>query len=141
MIEVVARVEQADEKHMWLQRNTGSQCQRCLQGNGCGGAIWGKLLSSRSLLRLPNHLDAKRGQRLRLTISESRFLWMTALAYLLPLIWLLVVAGLGHYWWGEGGSISAAVLAIFAWVVVVRGVLMPLTAANVFQGAEQSLIL
>ncbi|RLA09666.1 MAG: hypothetical protein DRQ54_02005 [Gammaproteobacteria bacterium] len=140
MIEVIARVEQADKKYIWLQRNNSSQCQRCQQGNGCGGAIWGKLLPVGKLLRLPNQLGAQTGNRLRLTISESRFLWMSALAYFLPLIWLLTLAGVGHFLGGEVGAITAAGLAIAAWLVAVRSLLVPLTAANIFQGVEQALV-
>lgn len=140
MIEVVAHIERADEKYIWLKKNNRSECQRCQEGTGCGGAIWGQLLSAGSLLKLPNQLQASSGARLRLTISESRFLWMSALAYFLPLVWLLCVAGLGHYWGGEAWAVAGALLALVFWLVAVRRLLVPLTAANIFQGVEQTLL-
>ncbi len=137
MIEVVASVQKANDQHLWLKKNDGSQCQRCRQGNGCGGAIWGKLLSTNSLLRIPNDVQARDGDRLRLTISESRFVWISALAYFFPLVWLILAAGIGHYWYSEPGAIAAAVLAAGVWLVSMRGLLVSLTAARVFRGVQQ----
>ena len=140
MIEVVARVERADDQHIWLQRNDGSQCQRCQQGNGCGGAIWGKLLSANTLLKLPNHVHAQSGNRLRLTISESRFLRISVIAYLLPLLWIISAAGLGHYWRGEISAIFAAIVAIAIWLVIARGLVVSFTTSNALQDVEQTLL-
>ncbi|MBV1889567.1 MAG: SoxR reducing system RseC family protein [Gammaproteobacteria bacterium] len=140
MIEVTARVERADEKFVWLMRNMDSQCQRCRQGSGCGGAIWGKLLSSRQRLKLPNRVNAVAGSRLRLSISESHLLWSSLLAYLLPLIWLIAAAGGGHYGYGDAGAIGAALVATIIWLTSFRRMVTSHSSARVFQSVDQTLL-
>ncbi|MEL0083269.1 MAG: SoxR reducing system RseC family protein [Gammaproteobacteria bacterium] len=140
MIEVTTRVERANDRYIWLQRNTGSNCQRCQQGQGCGGAIWGRLISANSLLRLPNQLHAQPGNRLRLTISESRFLWMTAIAYLLPLLLIVIAAGLGHYWKDDLGALILSLFAGVSWITLLRTLITPISATTLLQGADQTLL-
>ena len=140
MIEVTARVERADEQFVWLGRNVDSQCQRCRQGNGCGGQIWGKLLPGRQLLKLPNRENATAGSRLRLSISESNLLWSSLLAYLLPLIWLIGAAGGGHYWFGDAGAMMAALVASLLWLVSFRRIAISRSAGKLFQGVAQTLL-
>ena len=140
MIEITTRVERADDRYIWLQRNTGSNCQRCQRGKGCGGAIWGRLLSANSLLRLPNQLRAQPGNRLRLTISESRLLWMSVIAYLLPLLWIVFAAGLGHYWKGDIGALSLSLVAGVSWITLLRTLITPIGATTLLQGADQTLL-
>ncbi|MBL4622347.1 MAG: SoxR reducing system RseC family protein [Immundisolibacteraceae bacterium] len=140
MIEVTARVERADEQFVWLMRNIDSNCLRCRQGNGCSGAIWGKLLSSRQLLKLPNRVNAAAGNRLRLSIKESHLLRTSLLAYLLPLIWLIATAGSGHYWYGDAGAILAALIGTIVWLIGFRRLVASQSAGRVFQNMAQTLM-
>ena len=139
MIEVTARIERADEQFVWLKRNIDSQCQRCRQGNGCGGEIWGKLLPVKQLLKLPNQVNAKAGSRLRLSIVEADLLWSSLLAYLLPLIWLILVAGIGHYWFGDAGAIAAAALGSLVWLLGFRYLVGSHSTGKIFRNVTQTL--
>ncbi len=67
-------------------------------------------------------------------------MWMAAVAYLLPLLWLLVATGMGHFWYGEAGAVSGGVVALISWLMVARTVLVPWVATGVFQGVEQTLV-
>ena len=140
MIEVTARVERADKQFVWLTRNVDSQCQRCRQGNGCGGAIWGKLLPVKQLLKLPNRANAIAGSRVRLSIVESHLLWTSLLAYLLPLVWLILAAGSGHHWFGDVGASVAALLAGLVWAVGFRYLVASHSTGRIFQSVAQTLI-
>ena len=101
MIEEQAIVVDVDRDMALLEIVRSKPCGLCGQTRGCGVSIWGRLLGHRnSVVRAENQINAQAGDSVVVGIDEKALLASSLAAYGVPLISLLVGAGLG-------GSFSA----------------------------------
>lgn len=72
-------------------------CGRCHEEGGCGSNLLNESLRPQKLniYRLPNRIDAKVGDAVMIAVPEGAVLRAALLAYLLPLLFLIVGAALG----------------------------------------------
>lgn len=102
MIEEQAIVVDVDRDMALLEIVRSKPCGLCGQTRGCGVSIWGRLLGHRiSVVRAENQINAQAGDSVVVGIDEKALLASSLAAYGVPLISLLIGAGLG-------GSFAAA---------------------------------
>lgn len=121
MIEETATVVRVESGVAWVSSKSRSACGHCGSGNDCGTAMVAKLFGEReNLLRLDNRLDARPGEQVVIGVSDALLLKASALAYLLPLLFLIAMVALGQMMGlGEGlGSLLGFVgLGFGLWAV------------------------
>lgn len=102
MIEELATVTRLSDSHVWLQADRRIGCERCESGQGCGGGLLGKLVSSRGIdiavpLNQGAHMpDLVAGDTVVIGFHEASLLQGSLLAYGLPMLVMLVGAGLAN---------------------------------------------
>lgn len=102
MIEEQAVVVGVERDVALLEIVRSKPCGLCGQTRGCGVSLWGRLLGHRnSVVRAENQINAQAGDSVVVGIDEKALLTSSLAAYGVPLISLLVGAGLG-------GSFAAA---------------------------------
>ncbi|MEQ1526292.1 MAG: SoxR reducing system RseC family protein [Gallionella sp.] len=95
MLETRATVIKLEGQHAMVESDNVSSCKQC-QGKGCGSSKLGQLFcASPRLFKVENSIQAKVGDEVVVAIGEGIVLRGIALAYLLPLLLLLVGAALG----------------------------------------------
>ncbi|MDZ4730950.1 MAG: SoxR reducing system RseC family protein [Xanthomonadales bacterium] len=103
MIEQQGRVLELQAQLVKVALGATSGCPACDAGQGCGGGIFGKLVSRKEQTLLldhnlqDGHLQLEPGQAVIVGISEAFFLKLLARLYLVPLLAALCGAALGHY--------------------------------------------
>jgi sigma-E factor negative regulatory protein RseC len=110
MIETSARVVSADNGKVLVEPSGESGCGGCKSRNSCGVSGLGKYFSShRSAIEVKCDSGIRAGDELQLSMSESDLLKAGLLAYLLPSVLALVVAGIAaSLGWGDVGAVFGA---------------------------------
>ncbi|MBB6523709.1 SoxR reducing system RseC family protein [Pseudoteredinibacter isoporae] len=112
MIQEDGRIIAVADDHLWLQTTQKTTCDSCQGRHACGQRLLQNLNESHGLLKVPL-MDAaatafKQGETVTIGIEESTLLRATMMAYLMPLILLLVLAFAGQQLGGELLSILGA---------------------------------
>lgn len=114
MLETPAVIVGTDERTALVKADYGGGCGSgmCSKG-GCGTAVLGRIFSSnpRGPMRVGNPIQARLGERVIVGVEEGTLLRTTLLAYLLPLL-MLVVGALGARAWFPGGDTAGALGAL-----------------------------
>ncbi len=127
MIEQPARVIAADADWVEIEAQRQTGCSGCSAQTGCGVSLLDRVLGRRPLrLRLPNAINAQPGDKVLLGIADDELLKAAVIAYLLPLLGLLVGAMIGAWLFPRLGlgsnelwSLAGGVLGftlVLAWV-------------------------
>jgi sigma-E factor negative regulatory protein RseC len=96
MIEEQAVVIGVERDMALLEIVRSKPCGLCGQTRGCGISLWGRLLGHRSsVVRADNQISAQAGDNVVVGIDEKALLASSLAAYGVPLISLLIGAGLG----------------------------------------------
>jgi sigma-E factor negative regulatory protein RseC len=86
-------------------------CQACAEGRGCGAGLFSRLLSQQQqVFRLPSALRVAVGEQVMLQADERAINHMATYWYGLPLLLLLLSAGLAQYWFADQAWVDGAVL-------------------------------
>ena len=112
MIEAQGTVVSVDGGYAMV-RMDDTGCGRCHEEGGCGGHNLGAMLCRTSRLhRVLNPAQASVGDRVTVVVAEGA-VWRTAmLAYGIPLLLLILGAGLGMFLAGDGAAIAGGVLGL-----------------------------
>lgn len=96
MIENLALVMERQHNQVRLTTTSPTGCAKCDRGEGCGGGVFGKLIQRRlqGLLLDDPDLNLQPGQVVVLGVPSGVFLRATAAIYVVPLLGLLLLAGL-----------------------------------------------
>ncbi len=98
MIEETATVMRAEGGLAWvLPRPRGSACGHCSARAGCGSATFGDLFGLGpvvALIEVENRLCARSGEQVVIGIPDAVLIRASLLAYLLPLLAMLVAVAL-----------------------------------------------
>ncbi len=95
MIEEFARVVAITEQGIWVETVRQSSCSSCSAAKGCGQkllAAVGQGQRFEVLADNPRKLILQTGDRVVLGLAETALLQASALAYLLPLVTLIIAA-------------------------------------------------
>lgn len=86
-------------------------CQACAEGRGCGAGLFSRLLSQQQqVFRLPSALRVTVGEQVMLQADVRAINHMATYWYGLPLLLLLLSAGLAQYWFADQAWVDGAVL-------------------------------
>jgi sigma-E factor negative regulatory protein RseC len=87
MIKEDAIVVACDKDKAEIEIIRTKPCGLCGQTQGCGIGLWGKIFShKKNNIFLANHINAKEGDKVILSIEESYLLMTSLLLYGIPLI-------------------------------------------------------
>jgi sigma-E factor negative regulatory protein RseC len=112
MIEEQAVVVGVERDMALLEVVRSKPCGLCGQTRGCGMSLWGRLLGHRSaIVRADNQISAQPGDHVIVGIDEKALLASSLAAYGVPLISLLLGAGLGGSFATTPASADAAAFA------------------------------
>jgi len=116
MIETPARVVRVDGEIAWVCPDAPSSCGAC-GGKGCGSSVFVRLLHPlQPEYAVVNPIAAAAGETVVVGIEEGSLLRAATLAYLVPLVFLLVGAVLGSRFgdlYAAGGALAGMVVAVF----------------------------
>lgn len=113
-------VRASSSQEVLVEIDNVAACQRCARGQGCGTNIFrqsGKAIQ----LYCRSDLDVIKDQQVTVEFDEgdSRWLWLIAAAYGLPLIGMITAAAIANRFFSETGVALAAAAGlaggIFAW--------------------------
>jgi sigma-E factor negative regulatory protein RseC len=109
MIETPARVIRAEGAAAWVVSEAPSSCGAC-GGKGCGSSVFNRLWHpDHPEYQVANPIGASPGEAVVVGLPEGALLQASGAAYLVPLLALLLGAGLGQLLGGpESGELAAA---------------------------------
>jgi sigma-E factor negative regulatory protein RseC len=117
MLETQARVTAVEPGYAWIESERRSGCSHCSNSGSCGVSALGKLFGVQRLhLRLPDTLGVQAGDDVIVGLSERRLVAAAAVAYMLPLLIMIVIALAG----GQLGQ-DQGVLALLSFIGLVIG--------------------
>jgi len=114
MIEQYATVVRLEGDRAWITAERESSCGQCSLRKGCGTAVLANVLGRRSVnLWALNPLQAQPGERVVVGLDESAMLRGAMAVYLVPLLALILGAGLlaGQ---GDTAAIAGGVVGFLA---------------------------
>lgn len=122
MLEESAVIYKIENNDVWVETQRQSTCGSCAAKSGCGSAALSEVLGrKRSTVKVlvddPNALEV--GQAVDVELATGSFLRGSMAVYALPLMILLLCAGLGQSVAGEPGAIvgfGLSVLLSVAWL-------------------------
>ena len=117
---VVTRIE--GQYAMVEVKPVSGGCGRCHEVGGCGSNLINESLRPQKLniYRLPNRIDAKVGDAVMISVPEGAVLRAALLAYLLPLLFLIVGAALGTAAGSDRDALIGAGAGLVGGLLVLR---------------------
>lgn len=96
MIETPARVTRIDGAGAWVVSEAPASCGAC-GGKGCGSSVFNRLWHpDKPEFLVANAIDARPGEAVVVGLPEGALLKASTVAYVVPLLALLLGAGLGQ---------------------------------------------
>ncbi|MCU7811631.1 MAG: SoxR reducing system RseC family protein [Candidatus Thiodiazotropha sp. (ex Notomyrtea botanica)] len=119
MLEETAKVIDINDGLLTLETESRSGCKQC-GSHSCTTSIVAKLFGiRRNRMIIDNSLDAKKGDQVVIGIPEDLLVQASVMAYLLPLVLMLMVTALG-----EALSVNEVLLSMLALGGLVTGFFM-----------------
>lgn len=116
MIEESGRVVAVEEGAVWVESIRRAACDTCAAKNGCGQSALAKLgQQQKNHVRAVNSLDLQVGDEVVIGVPEDVVMKGTLVAYMMPLIFMLVAAvaadsvNAGDLWVTLSGLIGLAI--------------------------------
>lgn len=111
MIEETARVVRIESGHAWVETERRGACGSCASRTGCGTSTLADWFGRRTVsLRVGNGIGAQVGEQVVIGLPEAVLVAGAAWLYGLPLLTLLLGAGLGAAWSGDAHDDLATAL-------------------------------
>jgi sigma-E factor negative regulatory protein RseC len=97
VVEEVGTVVAAEGAYAWVETERRAACGGCQFGGQCGTGALGTLFGRRAVrLQTLNRIDARPGERVVVSVEEGALTRGAVAAYAVPLVGLLLGAGLGE---------------------------------------------
>lgn len=113
MIEEEAIVISTEGDHAVVETRRKSSCGSCAARTGCGTALLDRVFGNRrASLRVLNSVQAKPGDGVILGLSERALTRGSLLVYILPLVAMILAAGLGRWIGMQNSLFSPETLSI-----------------------------
>ncbi|MDJ0892175.1 MAG: SoxR reducing system RseC family protein [Gammaproteobacteria bacterium] len=109
LLEENGTVSRVEDGYAWVETERRTSCDSCVARSGCGTAVLAKVLGrQKSTVRAINRIGARAGDKVVLGLAEQALLQGSAAVYLVPLVSMMVMAGLGE-WLASGvpGSVES----------------------------------
>jgi sigma-E factor negative regulatory protein RseC len=115
MIEEGARVVSVAPGLAWVETSRRSACGSCHSSEGCGTSAVSKLFPARTnRLQVADAIGVEIGDQVVIGIAEDALTRASLLAYLLPLVTLILAAGGAELAGaGEGAGVLLGILGLF----------------------------
>lgn len=125
MITETGRVVAVESEGLWVETIQRSTCGSCSAQKGCGQSLMAKLMGHTSylwvLLEGRDASDYKLGDEIQIGVPETVVVKGSLFVYLVPLVLMLLVAGLAQSLTGsDGWSALGALVGLFLGGAVVR---------------------
>ena len=125
MIEKTAIVISTNQGHAWIKSDDVAACSSCSSSDGCSSSTSFFTGSDKDLgkMQVANPLHAKPGEQVIVGLPSDSLLKSSLLAYLLPLLSLLVFSLLGSEiftWMGTNAELGAILMGIAGLFVGLR---------------------
>ena len=114
MLEESAQVLTVTREGVWVETVRQSACGQCSAAKGCGQKMLASIGQGQRFEVLadnPRRLILQAGDRVVLGLAETAFLKASALAYLLPLVAMIVAAVIAEFIGVSEGGVAVAGLA------------------------------
>jgi sigma-E factor negative regulatory protein RseC len=93
MIEESGVVVAVEGEYAWVETQAKSACGHCDVGGSCGTSVLAKIFANkRNRVQVQNHLGLQQGDGAVIGISDEMLTRAALMAYMLPLVFMLVVA-------------------------------------------------
>lgn len=123
MIRELGQVTAVDGDYITISTQLKSGCSGCQQQNHCGAGLLSKAFPQRSgEFSVRNEQRLRVGQQVELQLPEAALARFSLAIYLLPLLALLLGAGVGQLLWphSEGPAIALAAISMAASFYLLR---------------------
>lgn len=116
MLEETGKVIAVEGGYVVIETQQRSACGQCNVGDSCGTSILAGLFKNRRhKVRLINRIGLSKGDLAVIGINESVLLSTAIMAYMLPLILMIIPAVITSlYGFGDGASFIFSLLGLFA---------------------------
>ncbi len=112
MIETPARITRIEGDAAWVSGKAPASCGACA-GKGCGSSIFSRFWHpDEPEYRVDNPIGAAPGESVVIGLPDGVLLRATLTSYGMPLVLLLISAGVGNHLFGEPGSISGGLFGL-----------------------------
>lgn len=120
MIETPARITRLDGDSAWVVGAAPSSCGAC-GGKGCGSSIFARVLhADEPEYRVENPIGAEVGDPVVVGLPDGALLSAAVSGYLVPLLLLLLGAGIGQQFSGELGAITGGLVGLLLAALYLR---------------------
>lgn len=136
MIEESGRVVAVDGDEVWVETRQQSGCGSCAAKSTCGNGMIAKFAAGKpNHIRLVTEREVKVGDQVVLGIPENTLVKSAMLAYGLPLLLFIFVAGLADGWGNlsEPAVIAFGLAGLLAGFMLVRIISSGRRGNNAFQ--------
>lgn len=112
MIETPARITRVEGDSAWVVGAAPSSCGAC-GGKGCGSSLFARVLhADEPEYRVDNPIGAAVGEAVVVGLPDGALLGAAVSGYLVPLLLLLLGAGVGQQFAGELGAVSGGLAGL-----------------------------
>jgi len=112
MIETPARITRLEGDGAWVASAAPASCGAC-GGKGCGSSLFARMLhADEPEFRVDNPIGAQPGESVVVGLPDGTLLKAALLSYVLPLLLLLLGAGVGQHFAGELGAVTGSLCGI-----------------------------
>lgn len=125
MITETGRIVAVEQDGLWVETIQRSTCGSCAAQKGCGQSLMSRLMGHTSylwvLLEGRNSEDYRLGEEIQIGVPETVVVRGSLFVYLVPLLAMILGAGLAQQWWGSDGlSALGALLGLLSGGALVR---------------------
>ncbi len=125
---------------VWIKTERGEMCESCDSKDTCGGGC--TLLSSTLTeleIEVPNHIGARNGDKVLLSMDSSSVITLSLMAYIVPIIALILGAFLGEkisFFLGTDKNICSIIFGVTSLalsILAVRATSKKISKTNKYQ--------
>jgi len=123
MIEKTAVVISTNQGYAWIKSDETTSCSGCTSGGCSSNSLFSGMDKKLGKMQVSNPLHAKPGEQVIVGLPSDGLLKSSLLAYLLPLLGMLVFSLLGSeifVWMGSSSELGAILLGIAGLVAGLR---------------------
>jgi len=116
LLEEKGKVIAVEGSYALIETQPRSACGHCNVGDSCGASVLAGLFSKRrNTVRLKNNLNLEVGETVIIGIHESVLLTTAIMAYMLPIILMIVFAVISNFsGYGDAVSFVSSMLGLFS---------------------------
>ncbi len=122
MLEETVTVVAVQGDYLLAESQTRSSCSHCGSASSCSTSVIAKLFGEKkNLLRLPNSLEARQGDRVVIGIPDDLLVRASLWAYLLPLLSMIIATLVGNQIGaGDGAQVLFALAGLAGGFILQR---------------------